>query len=210
MIAAPEKTPDEINEAHKKKKLEITSGTSMNQSKESKVSNEGGELVAISGSNSLQTIDETANGLLSINQTVEDALLVAKPPSGITAWGRRPSEGSAYDQLILYQEDEELMLDRNEIFELFARHKANPIFWTSQRLADYFNTKVEWVNAILEFTAPPIYADVDGETYGVYEIRSLEEMNKLPESAFTSPSKVSSLEKERAEKRKSFIGSKKL
>jgi hypothetical protein len=185
LIAAPEKTPDEINQAHRKKKLEISNGSNKNE--ETKFldhSSEGhhrDELVKIENS-SLKSYDETANGLLSMSNTIEDALLLAKRPEGVTAWGRRPSEGSAYDQLILYHEDEELMLDRNEIFELFARNKANPSFWTPERLADYFNTKVEWVNAILEFTSPPIYADVDGETYGVYEIRGLDEMHKLPTS----------------------------
>ena len=40
-------------------------------------------------------------------------------------WGPRPPEASPFDQLVLHNPaDEAPMLERNELFELFARHRA--------------------------------------------------------------------------------------
>ena len=36
--------------------------------------------------------------------------------------------------------------------------------------------EIEWVEVLLEYAAPPIYCSVDGDAYGVYEIRSFDDM----------------------------------
>jgi hypothetical protein len=100
-------------------------------------------------------------------------------PTAVQAWGPRPPETSPYDQLMLSSPDEEFMLDRGEVFELFARHKANPQYWTPEKLAELFGTQTEWVKVILEFSAPPVYVQVDGEAYGVYDIRPMEDLEKM-------------------------------
>jgi hypothetical protein len=64
------------------------------------------------------------------------------PPSSlqVAAWGPRPAEGSPFDQLLLQTPDEDFMLDHTEVFELFARHKADPAYWTAERLAAKYET----------------------------------------------------------------------
>jgi len=37
--------------------------------------------------------------------------------------------------------------------------------------------EVEWVEVLLAYASPPLYAQVDGEAYGVYEIRSYEDLH---------------------------------
>ena len=74
------------------------------------------------------------------------------------------------------------------MFELFARHKADPDYWTAERLAVKFETKVEWVAALLQYVSPPMYAQVDGEAYGVYEIRSMHYLEAgVPPPAIAPP-----------------------
>ena len=58
------------------------------------------------------------------------------------------------------------MLSRNELLELYARHRADATIWTPARLAELYSTKTEWVEALLESTAPPIVCVVDGDLYG--------------------------------------------
>lgn len=116
----------------------------------------GGELVPI----------EQANALVPAGTTIDALLLQQPPPAGVVAWGPRPSENSPYDQLVLHNPDEEFMLSRNELVELFARHRADPSVWTPARLAELYATKPEWVEAILETAAPPIVCTVDGDLYG--------------------------------------------
>lgn len=47
--------------------------------------------------------------------------------------------------------------------------------------------EVEWVEVLLQFASPPIYCQVDGEAYGVYEIRS---MSQLESTWNTKPAKT--------------------
>ena len=89
----------------------------------------------------------------------------------VREWGQRPTEASPFDQLMLRPADAAFALDRTQIFELFARARADPGYWTSARLAERFDTKQEWVDALLDLTAPPVIVNVDGKTYGVYEVR---------------------------------------
>lgn len=67
------------------------------------------------------------------------------------------------------------MLNRTELFELYARHRANPQYWDAARLAEAYGTKTEWVAVLLQFVAPPLYARVDGDVYGVFDIRPVDE-----------------------------------
>lgn len=98
--------------------------------------------------------------------TIDSLLLHRPPPAGVVAWGPRPAENSPYDQLVLHNPDEEFMLSRNELFELFARHRADPVVWTPARLAELYETKTAWVEALLESAAPPVVCTVDGDIYG--------------------------------------------
>jgi hypothetical protein len=56
-----------------------------------------------------------------------------------------PAQATAYDQLLKNVPDDKFMLRRGALFELFARRRANPQLWTAERLAEHFNTRVEWV-----------------------------------------------------------------
>jgi hypothetical protein len=114
---------------------------------------------------------EQANALVPSSQTVDGLLLQRAPPAGVAAWGPRPAENSPYDQLVLHNPDEEFMLDRVALFELFARHRANPEYWTAPRLAALYGTKAEWVEVVLESAAPPVLCTVDGELYGTKDRR---------------------------------------
>ena len=75
------------------------------------------------------------------------------------------------------------MLERNELFELFARHRADPAYWTAERLAELYGSRSEWVGVLLEHVAPPIYARVDGDVYGVFAVRPEEEFSEADAAA---------------------------
>jgi len=139
-------------------------------------------------SNALVTLSaERADALVPAGSVLDEMLLAHDPTKmkneqgelverKLEPWGLRPAETSPFDQLILRNpEDEELSLHRNEVFELFARHKSDPEYWTASRLGEYYATKTEWVEVLLEFISPPIYAQVDGTAYGVLAVRSEDE-----------------------------------
>jgi hypothetical protein len=109
---------------------------------------------------------EAVDSLVPVSQTVDSLLLQRPPPAGVAAWGPRPSENSPYDQLVLHNSEEEFQLDRLELFELHARHRADPGYWTPARLADLYRTKVEWIDVLLNSTSPPVLCTVDGDIYG--------------------------------------------
>lgn len=121
---------------------------------------------AASASGALVPLDQASALVPAGGVTIDSLLLRRPPPTGVVAWGPRPAENSPYDQLVLHNPDEEFMLSRNELFELFARHRADPVVWTPARLAELYETKAEWVEALLESAAPPIVCTVDGDLYG--------------------------------------------
>jgi hypothetical protein len=116
-----------------------------------------------------------AEVLVPARGTVDEALLRAETvlPPAFAGWGPKPAEASAYDQLVLAPEDDDYALDRVELFELHARHRADPAFWTVRRLADHYDAKPEWVEVLLQYTSPPTYVQVDGRAYGVVEVRDM-------------------------------------
>lgn len=95
---------------------------------------------------------------------------------GVAAWPPPPPQTSAFDQLLLSEAEAPERLTRGEVFELYARQKADPAYWTPARLAAHYRTREEWVEALLEVAAPPIFAHVDGEQYGVYAILPVSEL----------------------------------
>ena len=109
---------------------------------------------------------EQATALVPINSTIDELLLQRPPPAGVVAWGPRPAENSPYDQLVLHNPDEEFMLSRVELVELFARHRSDARVWTPARLAELYNTKPEWIEALIESASPPVICTVDGDLYG--------------------------------------------
>ena len=138
-------------------------------------------LAILSPANALAVLDElrggSGGGQLVTAGSRLDALLLADRDAAkrgsVREWGQRPAEASPFDQLMLRPADSASALDRTQIFELFARARADPGYWTSARLAERFNTKQDWVEALLELTAPPIIVNVDGKTYGVYGVRRI-------------------------------------
>jgi hypothetical protein len=88
----------------------------------------------------LVPLAERIDALVPAGRTLDELILAQPPPAGVAAWGPRPPEGSPYDQLILVDPDEPAMLDRNELFEMYARHRADPAYWTPERLASYYDT----------------------------------------------------------------------
>ena len=75
------------------------------------------------------------------------------------------------------------MLERNELFELFARQRADPAYWSAARLAAFYGCREDWVAVLLEFVAPPVYARVDGDVYGVRAVRPLEDFERAQQAA---------------------------
>jgi hypothetical protein len=132
-------------------------------------------------STALAVIEETAEALIPLGRTLDGMLLALEAPGALVeSWGPRPAEGSVYDQLVLSKEGpgKSLLLDRGELFELFARARADPAYWTPEALASFYGTRADWVAALLDSVSPPIFAAVDGDAYGVYDIRLPEDMDK--------------------------------
>ena len=48
------------------------------------------------------------------------------------------------------------------IFELFAKNREDPDYWTPHRLADYFNTREAWIRALLQYNMAPTFVRVRG------------------------------------------------
>ena len=115
------------------------------------------------------------DALVPASQSLDGLLLAdvgaAGRGGGVVEWGPRPPETSPYDQLLLHCADDEFALERGEVFELFARVRADPVYWTAARLAERYGTKEEWVAVLLETVTPPVLAVVDGSSYGVAAIR---------------------------------------
>ncbi len=95
---------------------------------------------------------------------------------GVAAWPPPPPQNSPYDQLLLGEGEEPLRLTRGQVFELFARRRADAGYWSAARLAAHYGTREEWVAALLEVAAPPVFAHVDGEQYGVFAIRPVADL----------------------------------
>ena len=180
---------DPVNEQEKKESLQQIVTSSPTTFLESKKSEE--EFSEIEPRNALVTMSaEQADALVPAGSILDEMLLAHDPTKmknekgelierKLEPWGLRPAETSPFDQLILRNpEDEELSLHRNEVFELFARHKSDPEYWTPSRLGEYYATRPEWIEVLLEFISPPIYAQVDGTAYGVLAVRSEDEFLK--------------------------------
>jgi hypothetical protein len=121
---------------------------------------------------------DAAGALVAASESLVGVLLAERTPAsarGVVAWGPPPAQASAYDQLLKNVPDDKYMLRRGALFELFARRRANPSLWTPERLAEHFQTRVEYVEVLLEVAAPPVFAQVDGVPYGVYEVRPLDD-----------------------------------
>ena len=91
-------------------------------------------------SNELVATAESIDALVPAGVSLDSLIVARERPVDVTAWGLRPIEASPYDQLILHDLDEEFALERGEVFELFARQRSDPDYWTSQRLAEYYDT----------------------------------------------------------------------
>lgn len=66
----------------------------------------------------------------------------------------RPPETGPGDQLMLNAIDPEEQLDMAQIFEIFARHKEDPEYWTVPRLADeYFTSENTRIVRVASFAA---------------------------------------------------------
>ena len=83
----------------------------------------------------------------------------------------RPSESGPRDQLILAGVPTELQLERGQILELFARHREDPEAWTAEKLAEWYHTDPRWVANLLRYCMGPTIVRVDGDLYGVYDVR---------------------------------------
>lgn len=144
----------------------------------------GGSGVALldagGSSSALQVLEKERLSALVTPSSGLDALLLkagnTAAVSGVVAWGPPPPQTSPYDQLILNVADDEFTLGRSEMFELFARHKADPGYWTHAKLAEYYGTKEEWVEILMDTVTPPTFAQVDGEQYGVVAIKPTKDM----------------------------------
>jgi len=138
------------------------------------INNKGGEL-AVSEKERLVSI------VVSSGNTLEGLLLETgniAAQKGVAAWGPPPPQTSAFDQLVLKSTDDEFLLDRGEVFELFARRRADPVYWTPARLSQHYGTKEEWVEILLETISPPLFAQVDGDQYGVFAILPVSDLGK--------------------------------
>lgn len=89
---------------------------------------------------SLATVEKVMAAVIPAGATLEDALLLDDTPKNVKEWGPRPPEATAYDQLMLNVPDDEFLIDRGTLFEMYARNRANPAYWTSEQLASYYGT----------------------------------------------------------------------
>lgn len=135
-------------------------------------------------SDALLVIERTADSLVPVGKTLDDVLIAIDPSlpayaalQDVVAWGPRPPESSVYDQLIISERDDDLLLERAEVFELFARIRADPLYWTPDRLSQFYGTHRAWVEALVESVSPPLLTVHEGEAYGVYDIRPLEDVD---------------------------------
>jgi hypothetical protein len=103
-------------------------------------------------------------------QLVDMVKLRAMIPEG-ELYPARPAEAGPGDQLILQGVPETLQLNRGEILEMFVRHKEDPEVWTAARLAHHYHTDVRWVENLLRYCMGPTVVRVDGDLYGVYDVR---------------------------------------
>lgn len=131
-------TPAQIEEARRKAPPQLMLGAG---------GADGSSLTAGGGGqqeDGLVPLAERIDSLVPAGKSLDELILQQPVPSGVAAWGSRPVEGSPYDQLILHDPDEPAMLDRNELFEMFARHRSDPDYWTHERLAAHYDTS-EWL-----------------------------------------------------------------
>ncbi len=84
----------------------------------------------------------------------------------------RPSEGQPGDQLILRPDSAAHALTWSEAFELYSLYKQDPQTWTVPRLASEFEVPEQWVQVLMQHVWPPTYVEVEGDVYGVYEVRA--------------------------------------
>ena len=132
-------SPAQIEEARKKapQQLMLSDGSRKDKSTDLTAS------VEAKPQDGFVPLAERIDSLVPAGTTLDQLILSQPIPTGVTAWGPRPIEGSPYDQLILHDPDEPLMLDRNKMFEMYARHRSDPDYWTPERLASYYDTS-EW------------------------------------------------------------------
>lgn len=105
------------------------------------------------------------------------ALVMTHPP--------RPAEADWSDQLVItYNSDERGMLAQGALLEIFDQVKSDPDTWTPARIALEYNTDSALVEEVLRWCAKPVYVPVDGEAYGVYDVRHLDKMNTRPDWAY--------------------------
>lgn len=115
------------------------------------------------GSSALARVEEPKYGLQPSKGSVQ------RVPHG-EVFPMRPPELGPGDQLILNAISDEEQLTMAQIFELFARNREDPEYWTAARLADEYFTREEWVTALLQYMMPPTFVKFEGDFYGVYEV----------------------------------------
>jgi hypothetical protein len=82
----------------------------------------------------------------------------------------RPPETGPGDQLVLAGVDVDDQVSMSEMVEMFAKHREDPDHWTPMRLAEHYQTREEWVRALLQYTMAPTFVQVEGDIYGVYDV----------------------------------------
>lgn len=65
------------------------------------------------------------------------------------------------------------MLDKNQLFEIYAKHRSDPDKFTPRALAELYETEEAWVRTILQYTLAPTFVEFEASVYGVYEVRDL-------------------------------------
>lgn len=72
----------------------------------------------------------------------------------------RPAETGPGDQLMLNGVDADDQVSMADIFEMFAKHRLDPDYWTYTRLAEHFLTREDWVRALLQYNMAPTFVKV--------------------------------------------------
>ena len=72
----------------------------------------------------------------------------------------RPAETGPGDQLMLNGVDADDQVSMADIFEMFAKHRLDPEYWTYTRLAEHFLTREDWVRALLQYNMAPTFVKV--------------------------------------------------
>lgn len=68
------------------------------------------------------------------------------------------------------------LLDPADVLELYRKHTSDPVQFSAAALARFYDVEEELVQYLLQYARTPVVVSVDGDLYGVYDVRDVEEL----------------------------------